>query len=101
MVVVMAPDLVDDRCESDAGLVNCGQIGEERVLAADRLADTVWPDRTIVDAARDPVVIAARLSKMPLHEGQILCLHVGSGMKAEPLHLGCGRRTDAMELAYR
>ncbi len=36
----------------------------DNVLGADRLADAVGEDRTVVDAARDPIVIGPRLAEM-------------------------------------
>ena len=62
-----------------------------------RLARTV----AVVDAARDPVVVAAGLAEVRLHEVERLVAHVEAGAEPERVHLRARRRPDAVEFADR
>ena len=97
----MPPDLVDQRLQFDDHGVEVGEVGGERVFGADRFADPVGADLTVVDAPRDPIVIASGLAEIGLHEFERLVTHVEAGVEAEGVHLGAGRRPDAVKLADR
>ena len=88
-------------CSSATIALEFGEVAEERILGADRLADAVGADLPIVDASRDPVVVRAGLAEVGLHEFKRLIAHVEAGVKAERVHLRGGRRSDAVEFADR
>ena len=97
--LAMAPDFIDDGQERVPRGLEGEEISGKRVLGADRLADAVGEDRTVVDAARDPIVKSPRLTKVLLKERHRLRSQVETGFDPEFVHLCCRRRTDAVEFA--
>ena len=77
------------------------EIGDEGILRADRLADAIRAHRPLVDAAGDPVEEWAGLAEMAFEKLERAVAQVAPVFDAEPLHLGGGRRADAMELRDR
>jgi hypothetical protein len=61
----------------------------------------VGSDGTIVNSARDPVIVGTGLSEVSIHELERLVAHVHAGENAERVHFRACRRTDAVELANR
>ena len=64
--LTVPPYLFDDRLESRACLLDSEEIGTERVLRTDGLANAIGADRAFVDAARKPIVIRPRLAELLL-----------------------------------
>ena len=73
--------------EGRACLVEREEVGAERRLGADGLADAIGADRAFVDAPREGVVVGARLAEVLLEERQRLGLQVAAVADPEPLHL--------------
>ena len=57
--------------------------------------------RSLVDAARDPVVVGPGLAEVLLEKRQCLRLEIAAVTDAEPFHLGAGHRTNPVKLADR
>src|SRR5215470_6917426 len=71
--LAVAPDLIDDLLKRlTRGFVG-KEIGGKRVLGADGFAYSISADRSLVDAARSPVVVGTRLPEMLLQERLGLC----------------------------
>src|SRR5205814_2721329 len=67
----------------------------------DGFAYPVGADGPLVDAARRPVIVGARLSEMMLQETLCLALEIEPGLDTESPHLlGC-RGPDAVKLPHR
>src|SRR5208283_5430006 len=92
-----APDLFDDRQERLACGFECEDIGGKSVLCTKRLADPVGLNRSLVHAARDPVIIRRRLAEVLLKKGKRLLSEIESGSDPEPIHLRCRRQPNAVE----
>ena len=73
----------------------------ECVLGTDRFANAIGADRTLVDAARNPVIVWSRLSEVLLEKCQRLRLEIAADTDAEPFHLGAGRRDQSHETCRR
>jgi hypothetical protein len=95
----MTPDLVDKGLELGDHDVESGEVGGERVFGAERLPDPVCADGTLVDTARDPVVVGPRLAEVGVHELERLVAHVRASEDAEGVHLRGRGGPDAMEFA--
>lgn len=95
----VSPDLVDERLEFGDQGVEVDEVGGKRVFGADGFADPVGADLPVVDATRDPIVIASGLPEIGLHEVERLIAHVEAGVETQGIHLGVGRWPDAVELA--
>ena len=74
--LAVLPHLIDDLSKH----ITCRFVGEEiggkRVLGADGFACPVGPDGPLVDAARGPVIVRARLPEMVLQEALCLALEI-------------------------
>ena len=71
----MPPDLFNDLLEVHRARSSSGQeIGEKRILGADRFSYPVSADRTLIDATRSPIIVGTYLSEMLLQEMQGLAL---------------------------
>jgi len=97
----VAPQLAEDRRQLRHRLIIGRHVGEEGVLGADRLADTVGLDLAMADPSRNPVIVGPRDTEMLAQEIQTARAQVGAGLDAQPAHLGRRRRPDAMKLAHR
>ena len=97
----MGPHLVDERFQGGAGVLDGEEVGAERRLGADRLADAIGEHGPVVDAPGQREVIGAGLPEVLLEEGRRPGSQVSPGEDAEPLHLRPGDGADAVELADR
>ena len=79
----VSPDFVDQRLKFDDHGVEVGEVGGERVFGADGFADPVGANLAVVDASRDPIVIASGLAEIGLHEVERLVAHVEAGVRAQ------------------
>src|SRR5215831_18337820 len=77
------------------------EIGGKGVLGADGFPYPVGADGPLVDAARGPVIIRARLPEMVLKESLGLAPKVEPGLDTELRHLPGGRRPDTVKLPDR
>lgn len=77
----------------------CVQVPRKGVLGPDRLADAGGADRPVINAARDPVIVGARLTEVLLKEGQRVCPQIEARLDPEPIHFYSRRRSNAMELS--
>ena len=98
--LAMLPHLLGQRAQLITHGSQGGQVLEKGVLGADRLADAVGPDRALVHATRDPVVVGATPAELLLQERHALRPQVEPGADAEPVHLGRRHRADGMEPAH-
>ena len=68
--LAVTPHLGDDLSKR----ITCSFVGEEiggkRVLGADGLSYPIGSDRSVIDAARSPVIVGAGLPELLLQEGQ-------------------------------
>ena len=78
--LAVAPHLVDDLSKRVPRRFGGEEIDRKCVLGADGFAYPVGADRPLVDAARGPVIVGARLTEMLLKELQSLVLKVEPGL---------------------
>ena len=96
--LAVPPHLVDDLSKRiTRGFVG-EEIGGKRVLGSDGFSYPIGPDGPLVDAARNPVIVGARLAEMLFQEGQGLR---PPGLDPKSLHFGSRRRPDAVKLPDR
>jgi hypothetical protein len=100
-LLAMVPDLVDQRLKFGDHRLELGKVAGKSVFCTDRLPNSVRPHLPVIDAPRDPVVVAAGFTEVCLHKLERLVSHVETGMETERVHLGAGRWTDAVEFADR
>ena len=96
--LAVTPYLVDDLLKHVPRRFVGEKIDGKRVLGPNGFAYPVGADGPLVDAARGPVIVGARLSEMLLKELQGLVLNVEPGLDTELGHLSRRRRPDAVKL---
>ena len=101
LLVAVPPDLVYQRLQFGDHRFKLGKVAGESVLGADRLSYSIHADFAIIDASRYPIVVSARLAEIGLHEFERLIAHVEAGVETKGVHLGAGRRPDAVKFADR
>jgi hypothetical protein len=67
------PNLVDQRPELGGHGVESREVGRERVLRADGLANTIGAHGTVVDPARNPVIVGGRLAELAFMNSIVYC----------------------------
>ena len=97
----MMPNLLDQRLQFHHQRFVVRQVLRERVLGSDGFSDPVGADRSIVDAARDPVVVGPGLPEIGGHELERLVTRIHAREDAEAIHLRTRRRANPMEFADR
>ena len=97
----VAPHLVDGLSQRIPRRFVGEEIDGKRVFCPDGFAYPVGADGPLVDAARGPVIVGARLSEILLQELQGLVLKVEPGLDTELGHLSRRRRPDAVKLPHR
>jgi hypothetical protein len=99
--LAIPPDLAGDFSKRIPGGFVGQKIDGKRVLGADGFACPVDADGPLVDGARGPVIIRARLPEMALQETLCLALKIEPGLDTKPRHLPGGRRPDTVKLPDR
>ena len=97
----MPPDLVDERLQLRSHLFQRGEVGREGILRTDRLTDAIGPNRSLINATGDSVVVSPGLSEMRLQEFEGLIPNILTGSNAKPVELRRSRRTYTVEFADR
>src|SRR5262252_7825603 len=99
--LAMMPDGIDDWRERVPRRLECEEVNGKRVLGTDGLADAVGQNRSVVDAACDPIIIDPRFTKVLLKERHGLRPQIETGFNPELVHLRRRCRADAVKLADR